>query len=99
MRFCVDYRRLNEATRKDAYPLPRIDACLDAMSGCRYFSTFDLRSGYHQVKMSEQDADKTSFVTRTGTYRFRRLPFGLSNAPSTFQRLMDVTMHGLKLQT
>ena len=92
LRFCIDYRRLNDITRKDVYPLPRIDACLDAMAGAQYFSTFDLRSGYHQVRMHEADADKTSFVTRQGAFRFRRLPFGLCNAGSTFQRLMDIVM-------
>ena len=94
-RFCVDYRKLNEVTRKDAYPLPRIETCLDALGGSRYFSTFDLRSGYHQVKMDGGDADKTSFVTRKGTFRFKVLPFGLTNAGATFQRVMDVAMTGL----
>ena len=95
-RFCVDYRRVNEVTRKDAYPLPRIETCLDALGGARYFSTFDLRSGYHQVKMDEADADKTSFVTRRGTFKFNVLPFGLTNAGATFQRVMDVAMSGSK---
>ena len=95
MRFCVDYRQLNKLTRKDAYPLPRIDSCLDAMAGSRFFSTFDLRSGYHQLRVCEADSDKTSFATRTGTYRFRRLPFGLCNSGSTFQRVMDIAMRGL----
>ena len=94
-RFCVDYRRLNDVTRKDAYPLPRIETCLDALGGSQYFSTFDLRSGYHQVQMEEADADKTSFVTRRGTFRFKVLPFGLTNAGATFQRVMDVAMSGL----
>src|SRR6266581_879727 len=95
LRFCVDYRRLNLVTRKDAYPLPRIDACLDALSGSVWFSAFDLRSGYHQVPMSAADADKTSFLTRSGTFRFRRVPFGLCNAGSTFQRVMDLALRGL----
>ena len=94
-RFCVDYRPLNSVTRKDAYPLPRIDTCLDALSGSRYLSSFDLRSGYHNVLMDESDADKTSFVTRMGTYKFRVLPFGLCNAGATFQRVMDIAMAGL----
>ena len=94
-RFCVDYRKLNEATRKDAYPLPRIDTCLDALGGSKIFSTFDLRSGYHQVPMDPIDADKTSFVTRKGTFKFSVLPFGLCNAGATFQRVMDVAMAGL----
>src|ERR1043165_9429447 len=94
-RFCVDYRGINELTRKDAYPLPRIDTCLDALGGARYFSTFDLRSGYHQTKMADEDADKTSFVTRLGTFRFKVMPFGLCNAGATFQRVMDVALSGL----
>jgi len=73
LRYCVDYRRLNSVTRRDAYPLPRIDACLDALSGAHFFSAFDLQSGYHQVPMQEEDSDKTSFIVRTGTYRFKRV--------------------------
>ena len=92
LRFCVDYRRLNEASQKNAYPLPRIDACLDA----RWFSTFDLRSGYHQMLMDEESQDKATFVTREGTFRFRVMPFSLTGAPATFQSLMDVVMSGLK---
>src|SRR5207245_5185190 len=61
-RFCIDYRRVNEYTRKDAYPLPRIETCLDTLAGAKLFSTFDLRSGYHQFQMDPADADKTSFV-------------------------------------
>ena len=92
LRFCVDYRRLNAATRKDVYPLPKIESCLDALNGARYFSTFDLRAGYHQVMVKEEDSDKTSFLTQGSTYKFKRMPFGLCNAGSTFQRLVDVVM-------
>jgi hypothetical protein len=95
LRFCVDYRRLNACSRKDAYPLPRIDACLDAIGGTRWFSTFHLRSGYHQVMLHERDADKTTFLTREGTFRLKAMPFGLCGAPATFQRLMDLVMAGL----
>ena len=63
-RFCVDYRQLNERTVKDGYPLPRIDGCLDFLRGARWFSTMDLRSGYHQVAMDEEDKNKTTFVTK-----------------------------------
>jgi len=97
LRCCIDYRQVNEVTRKDAYPLPRTDACLDAMSGSKLFSTFDLRSGFHQVSMDPNDADKTAFVTRRGMFRFRTMPFGLCNAVATFQRLMDLVLAGLNL--
>ena len=80
---------------KDAYPLPRIDVCLDALAGACWFSAFDLRSRYHQVKMELRDADKTTFATRRGTFRFKVMPFGLCNAPATFQQLMNVALAGL----
>jgi len=95
LRFCVDYRKLNSVTRRDAYLLPRIDSGLDALSGAQFFSAFDLRSSYHQVPMDMKDADKTTFIIRTGTYRFRRVPFGLCKAGSTFQRVMDLALNGL----
>jgi len=98
LRCCVDYRQLNERTVKDTYPLPRIDDCLDTLAGSKLFSTFDLRSGYYQVAMDPADAHKTTFVTRRGTFAFKVMPFGLCNAPATFQRLMDVTMMGLNLE-
>lgn len=86
---CVDYRLLNSKTRKDAFPLPRIEESLDALSGGRWFSTLDLDSGYNQVPVSEQDKPKTAFCTLFGLFEFNRMPFGLCNAPSTFQRLMQ----------
>lgn len=98
-RFCIDYRKLNDVTTKDAYPLPRIADCLDALGGARYFSTFDLRSGYHQVEVEPESRDKTSFVTRQGTFRFRKMSFGLCNAPATFSRLMNMVMSGLDYVT
>src|SRR5688572_8001937 len=98
MRFCVDYRRLNERTRKDSYPLPRVEDCLDALAGASWFSTLDLRSGYHQVAMEPKDAHKTAFVTRKGIFRWKVMPFGLCNAPATFQRLMDIVLSGLNFE-
>ena len=98
LRFCIDYRKLNDVTTKDSYPLPKISDCLDALSEGRYFSAFDLRSGYFQVMMDEKDKEKTSFVTRSGLYQFKVLPFGVTNGPATFQRLMDITMAGLNYQ-
>jgi hypothetical protein len=95
LRFCVDLRQVNERTVKDAYPLPRIDHCLDCLGGATWYSTMDLRSGYHQVAMDEKDKGKTTFITRRGAYAFNVMPFGLCNAPATFQRLMDCTMRGL----
>ena len=95
LRFCVNYRQLNLETVKDCYLLPRIDACLDALGEARWFSTFDLRSGYHQVTMDPRDAEKTTFITRIGTYCFQAMPFELCNAPATFQRLMNVVLSGL----
>jgi hypothetical protein len=94
-RFCLDYRRLNDLTRKEAYPLPRIDTCLESLGGSCFFSTLDLRSGYWQSELDHEDADKTAFITRSGQYRFTVLPMGLANAPSQFQRLMDLVMAGL----
>jgi len=98
LRCCIDYRQLNSVTRKDAYPLPRIDSCLDAMSSARWFSTFDLRSSYHQVSVDPNDKDKTAFICPRGMYRYKTMPFGLCNAGATFQRLMDVVMSGLHLE-
>ncbi len=83
-RFCVDYRKLNDVTRKDAYPLPHIDDTLGALCSYTYFSTLDLCSGYWQVEMDQQDIDKTAFVNRQGLFRFTVMSFGLCKAPATF---------------
>uniref|UniRef100_A0A8C5BVU7 Gypsy retrotransposon integrase-like protein 1 n=1 Tax=Gadus morhua TaxID=8049 RepID=A0A8C5BVU7_GADMO len=89
LRMCVDYRLLNRKTRKDAFPLPRIEESLDSLAGARWFTTLDLASGYNQVPVTEQDKSKTAFCTPFGLFEFNRMPFGLCNAPSTFQRLMQ----------
>ena len=96
VRFCVDYRKVNSVTRKDAYPLPRVDDTLDTLAGSRLFTTLDLASGYWQVEVAEEDQPKTAFTTPEGLFQFRVMPFGLCNAPATFQRLMDRVLGGLK---
>ena len=98
IRFCVDYRKVNELTKKDAYPLPRISETLDTLSGGEWFCTMDLASGYWQIKMSDYAKPMTAFTTRKGLFHFNVMPFGLSNAPATFQRLMERVLMGLQWQ-
>ena len=81
---------------KDAYPLPRIDECLDSLEGKKWFSSLDLNSGFWQIGMTEEDKEKTAFSTSQGLYQFRVMPFGLTNSPSTFQRLMEDVLRGLQ---
>lgn len=95
-RFCVDYRHLNHITKKDVYPLPRIDDALDCLHGAKYFSSIDLRSGYWQIAVDDKDREKTAFVTPDGLYQFKMMPFGLCNAPATFERMMDSLLRGMK---
>ena len=94
-RFGMDYRKLNSITHQDAYPLPRIDATLDSLAGATYFITLDFASGYWQVEVEEQDKEKTPFLTPKGHFEFNVMPFGFTNAPATFQHLMECVLAGL----
>lgn len=95
-RFCLDYRQLNKITKKDAYHLPRIDESLDALAGASWFSTLDLVPGYWQCEMEEDDKPKTAFTSHMGLFQFQVLPFGISNATSCYERLMELVLRGLR---
>jgi len=96
MRFCVDYRQLDEVTVRDVYPLPRMDDCIDFLGDAKVFSTLDCNSGYWRIPVADEAREKTTFVCHEGAYCYIRLPFGLSNAPATFQRAIDMILGGLK---
>uniref|UniRef100_A0A388K617 Reverse transcriptase domain-containing protein n=1 Tax=Chara braunii TaxID=69332 RepID=A0A388K617_CHABU len=93
LRMCIDYMGLNAIIVKNREPLPRIDDLLDRVQGCRYFSKIDLKSGYHQIAIQPEDQHKTAFQTRYGLYEFVVMPFGLCNAPDTFQHAMNRIFH------
>ena len=95
-RFCVDYRRLNAATIKDRYPIPRMEDCLDSLGDCKYFTTLDCNSGFWQIPIAEEDRYKSAFTCHAGKYQWKRMPFGLCNAPATYQRSIDILLSGFK---
>ena len=95
VRWCVDYRKLNSVTKKDVYPLPLIEECLDTLSGNVWFSKLDANSAYYQVNDSKNDREKTAFITKYGLFQFARMSFGLCNAPSTYMRVMNLELRGL----
>ena len=94
-RMCVYYRRLNSITKFDCFPLPRLDEALDAFAGATGFSLLDLAMAHHQVPVKPADVEKTAFITHVGLFKMAKMPFGLCNAPSTYQRLMMSVLQGL----
>ena len=92
MRFCVDYRKLNAVTRKDRYPLPLLDETLARMSQAKIFTKLDIRQAFYRIRVHPDSEDLTTFRTRYGTYKYKVLPFGLTNGPATWQRYMNDTL-------
>uniref|UniRef100_A0A0A9W4W3 RNA-directed DNA polymerase n=1 Tax=Lygus hesperus TaxID=30085 RepID=A0A0A9W4W3_LYGHE len=97
-RMVIDFRKLNKITRPEFFPLPRVHECIDQMAGSEFFTTLDLKSGYHQVPVREEDIEKTGFSTHNGSWVFQRMPFGLSNAPATFQKMAAQLIQSLGSQ-
>ena len=95
-RFCADYRKLNNITVKDVYPLPRIDDALSRLAQTQFYSIMDMQSGFWQIELAPEAEEKTAFITPDGLWQFKKMPFGLCNAPATFQRVMDMVLMGLK---
>ena len=94
-RFCIDYRRINAVSKKDAYPIPDIQDALDNLRGSQYFATIDLLSGYWQLGMTDCTKERSAFCTRRGLFHFARMLFGLSGAPGSFCRLMSIVLRDL----
>ncbi|PIK50904.1 hypothetical protein BSL78_12204 [Apostichopus japonicus] len=94
IRICTDYRKLNQVTKFDAYPIPRVDDIIDDVSGSPFISTLDLTKGYYQVPLSQAAREKSAFITPFGLFEYLVMPFGMRNAPATFQRLVDNVLQG-----
>jgi hypothetical protein len=97
-RFCIDFRKVNEVTKADQYPIPRIDDILSQFAGKAYFTTFDANKGFHQIQINEADREKTAFRTHKGLHQYKRMPFDLKSGPAVFQRLMDRVLGRFKWQ-
>jgi hypothetical protein len=95
-RFSIDYRALNAVTKPDAYPIPNIVDILDSLGNSKIFTVLDMASGYHQIEIMPEDKDKTALSCHKGHFQCIKMPFGLNNAPATYQRCMDVILMGLK---
>ena len=96
MPFCVGYGKLNSATVRYSYPLPRMNECIESCGDATVFTTLDCNSGYFPVKIAEEDRERTTFASHSGLYRFLRMRFGLKNAPATFQRPVDIILSRVK---
>ena len=98
VRYAIDYRKLNSVTKKDVYPLPMIEDCLDTLSGNEWFSKLDANNAYYQMSVKSEDRPKTAFIAKYGLFHFTRMSFGLCNAPSTYARAIDLVLRGLNWQ-
>ena len=95
-RLCTDYRKLNQVTIPDAYPLPFLDSLIDAVGESKYITTIDMQKGYYQIGMTEAAKEKSAFITPFGLFQYKVLPFGMCNAPATFQRIINFVIQDLE---